>query len=292
MSSYQQQSPQHPSADTSDLQLSGRQEVAGIVRQVEVYGNQMMQEMMQEDGVGQPMAAQSLPGADRDNTDGDQVIVADTGSDMDLWVAVTGQEQADGGIDGVVDAVIDNAAGEPIDRVEFKSHGNDNWQAIAAGAGGVLRSPLTEQQRAAFRRLGQHMSPSGVIVLAGCQVAAQFQQGAAGIPLMLEVAECAGVDVEAGVAIQLPLDGIEGTVITAYPDGTFVMDTSVGQQLFDVTADGLMDLVRTTGKTLQTGDVSSGVQDIADTAVEMASGFGDAISAWWSGEQNPGYTIE
>jgi hypothetical protein len=282
---------QHRTPQSSDdvsgetLALGGRQEVGAIVRKAEAYGNQVMQSVMQSQqesyGLGQPLAARSLPGADRDNADGDQVIVADTGPDMDLWVAVTGQEQATGGLDGVVDAVVDNADGEPIDRVEFKSHGTANWQQVAAGAGGVLRSPLTESQRSAFQRLGQHMSPGGVIVLAGCQVAGQFQKGAAGIPLMLEVAECAGVAVEAGVAIQLPLDGIEGTMITAYPDGTYVIDTSVGQQLFDVTADGLADLLG-----------ASGVRDIADTAGEVASGFGDAITSWWNGDENPNYDVQ
>ena len=59
---------------------------------------------------------------------------------------------------------------------------------------------------------------------------------------MLQVAEASQRAVKAGVAVQLPIDGLEGTQVTVWPNGEYVIDTSTGKQVYDVTADGLIGL--------------------------------------------------
>lgn len=269
--------------------IQGSVPASDLIRQINERGNQYMQEWMaaQESteasgpgiDAGSSASLGSSPSiADSDNTDGDQVLVADTGGDMDAWVAMTGQEQAsDGSLGSMVDSAVENAGDDPIDSVEFKSHGHANWQQVGSGPGGTLKSPLTEEQKADFARLGAAMAPDGVILLAGCQVAANFEDGPQGISLMIEVAQAANRAVCAGVAIQLPIDGIEGTRVTAYPDGHYVVDTSVGKQIYDVSADGLMKLKN---DIVGADSVGEAIEDAAGTVGEMASGYYETVENW------------
>lgn len=235
---------------------------------------------------------------DRDNEDGSQVVVANTGGDMDLWTWVTGQEQVAGGIDAIVEEAIRNAGGGKIDRFEFKSHGGENWQRVAAGER-LGPKDLTDKQREAFEELGKHMAEGGVIVLAGCNVAANFEEHLKDeTSVLLQVAKAAQCTVTAGVAVQLPLDGIEGTQVTVQPDGTYTVDTSAGAWVYDQAADGAMELARwavAKGAQVKQGAkdgadatkdlVNDGVdatKDLVDGAVDAVDAAVDAVTEWWA----------
>ncbi len=218
---------------------------------------------------------------DGDNTDGSQVVVGNNGAEMDLWSWVTGQQQTEGDLDAIVDEAIRNAGGQKIDSFEFKSHGTENGQ-LDVVAGESLGPKLTAKQKQAFDRLGQHMAEGGVIVLAGCNVAANFEDHLnKGTSLLLEVAQAASCAVTAGVAVQLPLDGIEGTQVTVQPDGSYTIETSAGAWVYDQAADGGMALVHwAVGLGLK---VKTEGENLVDEAVDGAEAVVDGAKAGVAG---------
>jgi len=225
------------------------------------------------------------PIADSDQQDGDQVHVANTGSDMGLWALVTGQEQATGGLSDIVDAADRNAGGEPMDSFEFKSHGWGNSQDVASGDGGRIEGNLTPEQAAEFERLGSMISEDGEIVMAGCNVAQDYvQHRDNGTSSLDDIAEASGRSVTAGTAIQLPFDGVEGSSVTVHPDGTYEYDTSSGKQVYDVTANGLAELGSEASDDKKSW--SERASNVGSTLWEMGSDYFDIGSDVVNGTQN------
>lgn len=219
---------------------------------------------------------------DDDQGDGQQVIVADTGDDMDLWSWLTGQEQAEGGLEGIVDAVEANAAGTPADSVELKSHGAENYQHVASGSGGTISGGLSKDQADQLRRLGALVDEDGEILMAGCNVAKNYAaHREAGDSVLDQIAAASNRSVRAGVAIQLPLDGIEGSSVIVHPDGTYEGDTSSARQVYDVTADGVSELADavTDGDSGWMDRLANG----AGVVGEMAGDYWDIASDVWNG---------
>lgn len=134
-----------------------------------------------------------------------------------IWSKLTGQPRGPQTLPEYVERAVEDAGGKPIRSIELCGHGNEGVQNIGPHGqpGANLRSPLTPEQREAFRRLGEAMAPDGKIVLGGCNVA----RGPEGRKLMQEIAEASGRAVEAGESTQLPTSGIEGRKVTVYPDG-------------------------------------------------------------------------
>jgi hypothetical protein len=224
------------------------------------------------------------PFADSDQDDGHQVLVSNTGFDMDLWTAVTGQEQIEGGLSSAVDAVEQNASGTPASSVEFKSHGTENKQAITPHSG-MINGEMTDHQKEEFARLGTLIEEDGEIIMAGCNVGEDYlQHHQAGTSRLDDIAEASQRSVKAGVAIQLPFDGIEGSSITVHPDGTFDYDTSSSQQLYDVSANGISDLAHAA---LDEGQSwSDTFSDVARVGGGMASDYFDIGKDMVMGTQN------
>ena len=227
----------------------------------------------------------AMPFADRDQTDGHQTITANTGhkdqlipntgSDMDWWSLVTGQEQLEdgAGLSDAVDSFIANADGGTSQTVEFKSHGQENAQEVATGEGGLISGNLTDAQAKEFARLGEVIDEDGEILMAGCNVAKDYTTHRAEEKSILDdIADASGRSVRAGVAIQLPFDGIEGSSVVVHPDGTYELDTSYGKQVYDVSANGAAAL----GK-------ADSLSDGLDIAGEMAGDYWDIATDWWNG---------
>lgn len=126
---------------------------------------------------------------------------------------------------------------------------------------------------AEYARLGEVVDEDGEILMAGCQVAQNYTTHREdGNSMLDDIAEASGRSVRAGVAIQLPLDGIEGSSIVVHPDGSYELDTSYGKQVYDVTANGAAAM----------GQVDS-LSEGRDLAGEMAGDYWDIAADWWSG---------
>ncbi len=220
-----------------------------------------------------------LPQADNNNRDRDQVYVADTGSDMDAWCWLTGQEQASSSTE-IANAVVENSGGVPVQSVEIKGHGSPGCQTI--GVNSALRAPLTAQQRQDFANIGAAMDPGGVIILAGCNVA----EGPTGIALMQEVASASQRTVTAGIAVQLPLDGIEGSQVYVSPDGSVSSQVSAYDPLYDAVANGTMEGVQAVKEVINDGQalVQEGVltvEQMIDDGLAMVEGAQESAEEYW-----------
>ncbi len=140
-------------------------------------------------------------------------VAPDEGAVAWLMEATTiGEVQADS-VKGMVDGIIADADGHPIDDLEIEGHGSPGEQVIAKDVS--LKYPLTDEQKAELVRLKPHLSPDAVITLDGCQVGA----GTDGEKLLKEMSELLGVKVKAGTGYQRLTPGIEGSEVTATPDG-------------------------------------------------------------------------
>jgi hypothetical protein len=256
----------------------------------EAVSNSAILEMLS--GVGTP--AEGFPGvgmngdavtsvvANTDQTDGQQAIVANTDSDMDWWCAFTGQEQAEDGLESIVDAVESNNGGVASETVEFKSHGHENSQHVASGEGGRISGNLSDEQAEQFERLGELVEEDGEILMAGCNVGKDYtDHHAEGDSMLDDIAEASDRSVRAGVAVQLPFDGIEGSSVLVNPDGTYELDTSSGKQVYDVTANGAMGLKNTL--TDSDSSWSDRLSDSAGTLGEMAGDYWDIGADMWNG---------
>ncbi|MBL8955392.1 MAG: DUF4347 domain-containing protein [Myxococcaceae bacterium] len=169
-----------------------------------------------------PPGASTAPAAKASKVDaptvsGDPVsvhyIAPDEGAVAWLMEATTiGEVQADS-VKGMVDGIIADADGHPIDHLEIEGHGSPGSQVIAKGV--KLEHPLTDDQKAELLRLKPHLTKDAVVVLDGCQVGA----GNDGEALLKEMSELLGVKVKAGTGYQRLTPGIEGSEVTATPDG-------------------------------------------------------------------------
>jgi len=216
---------------------------------------------------------------DANNADGQQVYVADSGDEMDAWSWLTGQEQASSTTEIAQSVAQGAASGVPVTSVELKGHGSPGCQKITADS--ALRSPLTAQQRQDFANIGASMDPGGVIILAGCNVA----EGDTGIQLMREVASASQRTVTAGTAVQLPLDGIEGTQVYVYPDGSVKTEQEDLDPLYDAVANGSMEVVHDIANTINAGMemVDQGIataEEVVDAGIAYAEGVVDAGVAY------------
>ncbi len=140
-------------------------------------------------------------------------IAPDEGVVAWLMEATTiGEVQADS-VKGMVDVIIGDAKGHPIDHLEIEGHGRSGEQVIAKGVS--LKYPLDEATKTELARLKPYFAPGAEVVLDGCQVGA----GNDGEKLLKELSEIWGVKVKAGTAFQRLTPGIEGSEVTAAPDG-------------------------------------------------------------------------
>jgi hypothetical protein len=165
-------------------------------------------------------------------------VANDGGGDTGLWSLMTGEERGPKDLAGIADEVGDQfGESGPIEDFEISGHGFAGVQTIGNStiSGGLFDENATDQQKAdaeALMKIAGFMDPDGQIVLGGCDIASTK----AGIDSMVEVAKQTHHEVTAGVSTQLPFPGIEGTQVTVLPDGTIIRDSSMLDQLYDVTA--------------------------------------------------------
>ena len=132
-----------------------------------------------------------------------------------------------------VNNVLTKAGDRPIRTLTIDNHGDSGLQIISMGKDGapddslyITPGSVDFQQ---WQRLRGHFAKDGMIQLMGCRVAS----GEQGPLLLQELAEITGVPVSGSVTITAPLLGKHGTMVTAYPDGHFVIDKSASDAEMD-----------------------------------------------------------
>jgi Domain of unknown function (DUF4347) len=163
--------------------------------------------------------------------EGERMVSNDGGGDTGLWSLLTGEERGPENLTQAA-AEIDRkvAEGGQLESFEIAGHGFPGQQEFGTSTIGL---GMSKTDKTALEDIAANIEPGGEIVLGGCNIA----ETPAGIEEMKKLAKMTGHPVTAGVAVQMPIPGIEGTQVTVTPDGKVVRESSALDQLYDVAAD-------------------------------------------------------